>query len=203
MLKSPATHPETIRLTIPSLLFARPPVWHPVRPGQNHPLPPGAESWLFEPGSLTRRLRALCGAEFRVRLLRQHWARPHPEENRALGLPPARRAVVREVLLQYGDLPLVAARSVIPANTLRGARPGLARLGTRPLGEILFRDPRLERARLDLCAVDPCIWRRETAAVADLPGRIHGRRSHYRIGPGCLLVAEFFLPALFALEPNP
>ena len=190
-------------MTTRSLLFARPPAWHHVRASQSHHVPPGAESWLFEAGSLTRRLRALCGPGFRVRLLRQEWARPFADETQALGLLHARRAVVREVLLQCGDRPLVAARSVIPAETLRGARHGLARLGTRPLGEILFRDPRLERTHLELCAVEPRQWRRELAEAADATGRIRGRRSWYRIGPGRLLVAEFFLPALFALEQSP
>jgi chorismate--pyruvate lyase len=190
-------------LTTRSQLFARPPEWRPVRPSQSHHIPPGAESWLFEASSLTRRLRALCGPEFRVRLLRQDWARPYPDELQALGIPPARRAVVREVLLQCGDRPLVAARSVIPAETLRGARPGLARLGTRPLGEILFRDPRLERTHLELCAVEPRQWRREIGGTAGFSGKIRGRRNWYRIGPGRLLVAEFFLPALFALESRP
>ncbi|BBL75773.1 chorismate--pyruvate lyase family protein [Methylomagnum ishizawai] len=187
-------------LTTSSPLFTRPPVWRPVRPGQSHHIPPGAESWLFEQGSLTLRLRALCGPEFRVRLLRQDWAQPYADEARALGIPQLRRAVVREVLLQCGGRPLVAARSVIPADTLRGAGHALARLGTRPLGEILFRDPRLERTHLELTALEPRLWRRELAATLGLAGKIRGRRSCYRIGPGRLLVAEFFLPALFALE---
>ena len=187
-------------MTPRSPLFARPPVWRPVRASQSHHIPPGAESWLFESGSLTQRLRALCGAEFQVRLLRQEWARPYADEAQALGLALARRAVVREVLLQCGDRPLVAARSIIPAETLRGARHGLARLGTRPLGEILFRDPRLERTHLELCAVEPGQWRRDLAGTIRIAGKVRGRRSCYRIGPGRLLVAEFFLPALFAME---
>jgi chorismate--pyruvate lyase len=191
---------ETTPLPARSLLFAHPPAWNPVRSSQSHHIPPGAESWLFEPGSLTQRLRALCGPDFRVRLLRQDWGRPFPDEAQALGIVRARRAVVREVLLQCGDRPLVAARSVIPAETLRGAGHSLARLGTRPLGEILFRDPRLERTHLELCAVEPRQWRRGLSGLAVPAARVRGRRSWYRIGAGRLLVAEFFLPALFALE---
>jgi chorismate--pyruvate lyase len=189
-------------LSTRSQLFLRPPAWF--HPGSRH-LPritPEIASWLLETGSLTQRLRALCGPEFRVRLLRQDWARPFAEELRALGLREGRRAVVREVLLQWGDNPLVAARSVIPAQALNGVQRRLARLGTRPLGEILFADPRLEREALELAEVDAGFWRREPAAVLALSSRTWGRRSLYSLGEDRLLVAEFFLPSLFAAESN-
>ena len=159
------------------------------------------QSWLFEPGSLTRRLRELCGGRFRVRLLRQDWDRPYADESRALGSTCRHRAVVREVLLQWEEQPLVAARSVIPVMTLRNAHRGLIRLGERPLGEILFADPRLRRQHLELAEIEPAIWCREIPILPPPANRIWGRRSLYTLGPGRLLVAEFFLPALFALTP--
>jgi chorismate--pyruvate lyase len=189
-------------LSIRSQLFTRAPAWFPTYSRRNRRIPPPAESWLFETGSLTQRLCALCGPEFRVRLLRQDWTRPFAEELRALGLRESRRAVVREVLLQWGDSPLVAARSVIPAQTLSGVHRRLARLGTRPLGEILFADPRLEREALELADIDAGFWRREPADALAPPARTWGRRSLYTLGQDRLLVAEFFLPSLFAAESS-
>jgi chorismate--pyruvate lyase len=186
-------------LTTRSQLFSRPPAWFPSANRRGRGIPEPAESWLFETGSLTRRLRALCGDDFRVRVLGQDWQRPCADETRLLRLRAGQRAVVREVLLQCGDRPLVAARSVIPARTLHGAGRRLARLGRRPLGEVLFRDPRLERTRLELAELAAATWRPELSGAAGT-GRTWGRRSLYRLGHGTLLVAEFFLPALFERE---
>jgi chorismate--pyruvate lyase len=187
-----------------SQLFFRTPRWFRVRHSPGRSLPPQVASWLFESGSLTRRLRSLCGKDFRVRLLGQHWCRPFAEEAHALKLSAGRRAVVREVALQRGGQPLVLARSIIPAKTLKGVDRRLAHLGTRPLGEILFADPRLQKKSLELAEVEPGYWlnglRREMGIVSPL----WGRRSRYVLGPGhTLLVAEFFLPELFVPEQRP
>ena len=186
-----------------SCLFARPPRWFGSGPGLGRPIPPAAADWLREEGSLTRRLRAWCGTGFRVRLLHQEWDKPFPEEALALGLAAGRRALVREVALQCRERPLVLARSVIPASTLHGVDRRLAHLGTRPLGEILFADPRLRRSRLDFARPAPAFWQaewRSRTGGAD----IFGRRSRYTLGRGhSLLVAEFFLPELLATATAP
>jgi chorismate--pyruvate lyase len=186
-------------LTPRSLLFLAPPRWRRVRHHGNRPIPPHIATWLLESGSLTRRLKHLCGGGFRVRLLRQAWDKPFADESRALKLAMGRRAVVREVALQWGDRPLVLARSVIPAKTLRGVDRRLAHLGTRPLGEILFADPRMHRKHLELTELAPERWRKDCPGTGAIARRVWGRRSLYGLGAGhTLLVAEFFLPELFA-----
>lgn len=138
-------------------------------------------------------------------MLRQDWLRPFADESRILRLPRSRVALVREVLLQCGDQPLVLARSVIPPDTLRGARRHLACLGNRPLGEILFSDPGLKRLGLQLAAVEKERWQPELSAAFDIArssDRIWGRRSLYAIAHGNLLVAEFFLPIVLKQEAN-
>ncbi|WP_348759287.1 chorismate--pyruvate lyase family protein [Candidatus Methylocalor cossyra] len=189
-------------MTAPSQLFSRPPRWVPAA-DPRWSVPPAVAAWLFEPGSLTHRLKALCGAEFRLRLLVQTWARPFPDEARALDLSAAHRMLVREVLLQWQDRPLVAARSIIPTRTLRGPLWGLARLGERPLGELLFASPRLERSGFELAEVDPAAWRSERVGMLELGTRAWGRRSRYVLDQGPLLVAEVFLPSLFHFESRP
>jgi len=184
-----------------SELFLQPPRWVRVRHHGNRRIPPRIASWLFEAGSLTKRLRRVCGANFRVRLLRQDWCKPCADEARILRLAMGRRAVVREVALQRGERPVVVARSVIPAQTLRGVDRRLARLGTRPLGEILFADPRLAKQSLELTEVRGACWRPKLRTHMELGARTWGRRSLYTLGRGHrLLVAEFFLPELFDLE---
>ena len=182
-----------------SHLFKCPPHWQGSRHGglDHGVLPPAIASWLFETGSLTQRLRAIYGTEFRVVVLGQEWAKPWREESLALKLRSGQRAIVREVALQAGDQPLVMARSVIPARTLRGADRRLANLGTKPLGHILFSDPRLRRLQLRLTRVKPADWQSGLTLQEPPNEPVWGRRSLYSLGPGHkLLVAEFFLPLL-------
>ena len=147
-------------------------------------------SWLGESGSLTARLQALSQGDLRVQVLREGWQRPTPEERRTLGLAAHTRAWVREVLLLGNDVAWVQARSVLPRSSLTGIGRRLTRLGNRSLGGLLFRDPALRRgeiaiARLRLGAED--VWARRSAL------QLHGHP---------VLVAEAFLPALWAADPE-
>lgn len=128
-------------------------------------------------------------------VLGEGWALPFVGESRLLGLPPASRCLVREVALMRADEPLVLARSIIPATTLRAADPGLSRLGSRPLGAVLFACPRLRRQRLQLARVRAGAFHGPAAPAA----AVWGRRSLYSIAAGELLVCEFFLPAALGL----
>ncbi|NJM13556.1 MAG: chorismate lyase, partial [Synechococcaceae cyanobacterium SM1_2_3] len=100
--------------------------------------PPGLADWLLNSGSLTRRLRLHCQSRFQVRVLGQGWGRPMADEARALGLRLGAWAWIREVQLLGDGQPWVFARTLIPADTLRGRGRRLTRLGTRPLGEVLI-----------------------------------------------------------------
>lgn len=189
-------------MNLPSQLFKYPPRWQSARHGGLAGLPEAHTlSWLHEQGSLTQRLRGLCGDSFRVVLLSQSFRKPFTEETRTLGLRAGQHSLVREVALQNGDHPLVVARSVIPVRTLRGVDRRLANLGTRPLGQVLFADPRLRRLRLQLARIECSDWQARDTGL-DTPNQaIWGRRSLYSLGAGhTLLVAEFFLPRLFHME---
>lgn len=178
---------------IPSSVFSMP-VWIPPR----HWLPPArywqaqvpaqVRAWLLEPGSLTAQLVALSHGDFRVRLLAHYWGRPAPEEARRLGLPPGRFALIREVALIGCGQPWVRARSVLPASSLTGAGRRLRKLGNRSLGGLLFRDPTLKRGAIEIARLD------------QPEGRVFARRSHLVYHGRPVLVAECFLPALFAHE---
>lgn len=212
-------------MNCPSQVLTRPPRWRQVHRGNMTGIHPPREiaSWLLEPGSLTARLRHQFGAAFKVVLLGQSWQRPFIEESCSLGLASGQRSIVREVCLQNGDIPLILARSIIPAKTLHGADRRLGNLGTQPLGHILFSDPRLKRLQLEITqlgctsVVDDsdqsgraarltCPSRTLTTGKpsglitehGDDSGRVWGRRSLYSLGGGHkLLVAEFFLSGLY------
>lgn len=67
---------------------------------------------------------------------------------------------------------------------MEGPLKRLRRLNERPLGEFLFRDPRLQRSQLEIVQ----------------SAEIWGRRSLFISHERPLLVAEFFLPALLQAD---
>lgn len=174
------------------------PLWFPGRRSRARDLPAGLADWLLDPGSLTRRLRGLCGDRFRVRVLRQGWARPGRDEARVLSLRPATWAWTREVQLLCDERPWVFARSLIPARTLRGRGRRLTQLGTRPLGQVLFTDPGVHRGPVEIARIvtGQRLHQRAFAGLAEPPDAIWGRRSVFWIEESPLLVCEIFLPDL-------
>lgn len=180
-----------------SLLLKREPHWRLRRKGMACNAPGFVCSWIDEKGSLTARLSAVSGSKVGVSLLRQGWYQPFPTEAFALDLPLQRRVWLREVMLHAQNKPLVLARTVVPAGMLRGVGHGLARLGDRPLGELLFAYRRLDRRSLEQTRVDASNWQPAMTQAHGLDTPVWGRRSLYETMGLKLLVCEFFFPALF------
>lgn len=175
------------------------PRWRPRRRLVGHVVADDIARWLFDPGSLTSRLIDHCAGRFYVRVLSQGWQRPRRDEAQRLGMRIGHMALVREVLLYCDDTPLVFARSVIPRTTLTGRQKFLATLGNRPLGAALFSDPAMRRDELEVsclrapAAVYPALAELDTGHMC-----VWGRRSVFYMGGKPLLVAEMFLPSLYA-----
>lgn len=161
-------------------------------------LPGAVADWLFDAGSLTRRLQRACGGRFRVEVIRQGWARPLLNEATRLGVDPDHVALIREVYLYCDRVPWVYARSVLPQTTLRGRQRRLAHLGNRPLGAALFADPGMRRDALEVTCLQPQhrLFNTATAGLRERPAAIWGRRSVFYTGDKPLLVNEIFLPPL-------
>ncbi|HET7729839.1 MAG TPA: chorismate lyase [Usitatibacter sp.] len=157
-------------------------------------------AWLVWPGSLTRRIVARS-TDFHVVVARQGPAMPHRDEHRAIGLARRARAHAREVTLVADGRPVVVAHSVAAAAGLRGPWRAVAGLGTRPLAEVLFSDPRLRRRPFEYARVDRRhpLWKRARALLARDPGPLPARRSLFILHGHRLMVTEVFLPALLEL----
>ena len=130
--------------------------------------------------------------------------RSHLDNRRCLQLelPPRRRALVREVLLHCQGRPLVLAHTVIPPRTLRGVHCGVAHLGDRPLGELLFAYRGLQRSHLEVARATQADWRHSIARDFNIEPPIWGRRSLYQVGRVSLSVCEFFLPSVLNLAES-
>lgn len=156
--------------------------------------------WLFDQGSLTRRILLNCNSKFRVQVLSQNWQRPMLNEALRLDVHPEHHALIREVLLYCGDTPWVFARSVLPRKTLTGPRRFLGKLGNRPLGEILFSDPKIKRDALEIAEIKKGqrMYSCATQPLTELPVSVWGRRSVFYLHKKPLLVNEVFLPSIFS-----
>ena len=181
-------------MTTQSFLFNREPVWQENRQGLRHKLPGNVQSWMYESGSLTQRLRDYYGAGVAVKVLLKRWQTPFLSERRLLNLPEHQYSLTREVLLYVRGKPLILARTIIPAATVKTAKSNLSRLGNRPLGEIIFSYPKLERIAMDVTLINPSIWTSSALAEVNIKQPLWGRRTVYGIAHQHMLVSEFFLP---------
>lgn len=164
------------------------PDWH---PATTHPEPPTGAlcDWLNGAGSLTQRLIAAGNDDFRVEVLQQQQQPARADEATALGLPAGHQVWTREVLLHTAGAPRVFARTVADLQAFNAAGVHLENLGSRSLGELLFSDPRIRRAPIEISRY-PVSW---------LPAQHHysgcwARRSLFASERLQLLVCEVFLP---------
>ncbi|WP_242671944.1 chorismate lyase [Stutzerimonas kirkiae] len=148
--------------------------------------------WLFDQGSLTRRLTAQSAGHFDVQPLAEGWQTLRHDECSALGGTPGSVGWVREVYLRGHRRPWIFARSVALRSALENSGMDLEHLGSRSLGELLFSDHAFARGELETCHY-PAAW---------LPAQVRqeglwARRSCFRRGELGVLVAEIFLPELW------
>ncbi|MFB4391298.1 MULTISPECIES: chorismate--pyruvate lyase family protein [unclassified Pseudomonas] len=148
--------------------------------------------WLFDQGSLTRRLTRLSDDHFCVTPLFEGWQPLRDDECAALGLASGEQGWVREVFLRGHGQPWVFARSVASRKALERGGLDLETLGSRSLGELLFCDQAFIRQPIEVCRY-PQAWLPAQIARAGL----WGRRSRFEREGLELLVAEVFLPAMW------
>lgn len=166
-----------------------------------HPFraPRALRNWLSDRGSLTRRMRARYD-DFCVVPVARGFATPFPDESRALGLSLEVNTYVRDVLLMGGGTARVFAHSVLPRAVLRGGWGDITRLGTKPLGETLFRAPGVRRLALTMRRVDARhpLYRAARRHAQVSARHLWTRRSVFCVDGHALLVSEVFLPAILA-----
>jgi len=107
-------------------------------------------------------------------------------------------AFIRQVQLTCNNRPWVFARTVIPPRTLSGKRRRLAKLGSKPLGAVLFADTSMRRSEMEIACLTPGqdLYQEATCSVPGMNQAIWGRRSVFYLNKHPLLVSEFFLPGI-------
>ena len=107
-------------------------------------------------------------------------------------------ALVRDVELQCDSAAWVFARTLIPISSLKGAAQRLIQLGEKPLGAVLFTDPKVIRGATQVARLLPRQPLFETACnhLQGKPDHLWGRRTLFYVQKRPLLVNEIFLPTL-------
>lgn len=149
--------------------------------------------WLFDEGSLTRRLTRLSNDGFSVTPLFEGWDTLRADECAALDLAEGSEGWVREVYLHGHGEAWVFARSVASRAALQGDGLHMDELGSRSLGELLFCDKAFQRRAIEVCHY-PEAWLPQAVKASGM----WGRRSRFDRGALSVLVAEIFLPSLWS-----
>lgn len=164
-------------------------------------LTPQLRDWLFDPGSLTQRLKQQC-KQFKVQVLGQK-IEPCSALEANTDICEGEEVLVREVLLYCDNVPQVFARSLLPLRSLTGDEQKLAHLGTQSLGHVLFTNPKLQRKKIEVASFDSSTrvaqLARSYQLYSELP--MWGRRSIFLVEHKPLMVAEVFLPQALAYQP--
>jgi chorismate--pyruvate lyase len=176
-------------------------IWRQPLFGEAAKMPPELRAWLFDSGSLTRRLQKAIGGHLSVQVLSQTLQLPRYSDRRALALAPRQLALIREVLLLGRGVPWVYARSVIPMQTLTGRLRKLRHLDSKPLGALLFSDPTMTREPLEWTFL-AAHSRPLTPQLGVFDKPVWGRRSVFKLSAKPLLVCEMFLPGFQPDEPT-
>ena len=145
-------------------------------------LPPELLTIMSDKGSLTTALRNIANDSFKVEVLSEKLDVPYSSESHKLRMDRNMNATIRQVLLYIFETPVVYARSVIPNELTERSETGLASLGSKPLGHLLFKDGIMKKSRREFTCVEG----------------IHGRRTPYEYEGGTILVNEFFLKDIFS-----
>jgi chorismate--pyruvate lyase len=165
-------------------------------------VPEGLLSWLAEPGLLTARVRALCGADMRFRMLGPLLDAPLPVGLRTrLGVADT-RCLLRDVEFCCAADRIVFAQTVLPASTVEHYA-WLHDLGDAPIGETLRRAGQpLEREPLEYTELDAgsALAAAARGPTEDATPNLWARRALYRLGGQPILVQEVFLPALLRVQ---
>lgn len=123
------------------------------------------------------------------------WGTPLPWEARLIRAHHRETVLTREVTLLCNDQPTVFARSLLPRRALRGRFRALRHLGTRPLGELLFTDPAVQRGHTFFFVVQSGapLYAGASKRASSRSNKFWARASLFYIGKEPLLVTEIFL----------
>ncbi len=172
--------------------------WKLAKSWPSESIPEYLRPWLLDPTSTTKRFREAGGETFVVQVLYQDWKKIYPSERQILEFPDDDLGFVREVMIYCKGEAWMFARCVFPGASLTGENAYLpSALDERPLGDLLYCDPSLQRSPFELALLE------KGSCEFDAPDLVPffdellwARRSVFLLRTKPLLLTEVFLPAL-------
>lgn len=160
------------------------------------------QDWLATPNSLTQKLKATY-PDLEVVVLSEKVEEPLVSESQKLGIARNELAWVRCVVLKANNRHLVYARTVIPFMSTQNPWHELQTLGNKPLGEVLFEMPSIQRSPFEFSKDTLGYWPHlinhlNTPELRNRPS--FARRSIFKQKGAPLLLTEVFLPGLLEKE---
>ncbi len=157
-------------------------IWH---HRKRLPMNEAQRLWFRGNQSLTKQLIAYSDGEFELELLREYRGKPLMHESRVLGIRLHRSCQIREVMLKCKGQATVFARSIISDQAIRASKHQLTKLGTVPLGHLLFKQAKVN------------LETRQVAKTVINGDTYFSRRTLYQLNREDILVTECFLRALW------
>lgn len=158
-----------------------------------HP-PAQVERWMAHALQISPLLKA-CYQTVRLECVNEGWARPAPDEAKALSQA-EEEAWVRSIVIYGDEVPCTFGRSVIPLATYTHFKDIFETLGSRFIGEsFLHQSPGFERSAFEyrLCHLgDP----QYPTHISGLEGPLWLRRSQFDCQGYPLLLTEGILPTI-------
>ena len=147
-------------------------------------------------GSLTQKLRELSRGKMQFHLLSANWSHANPDEAKILGIPESEAVWIRHIEMRNGETLWTVGRVLIPKNSLNGHDCDLTQLGELSIGDVIFKDPNLERSEFEIFEID-ALHPYHQHLPADFPNTndsIWARRSVVGFRQHLVLIVELFMP---------
>jgi len=175
------------------------PAWSSRLPGVGGP-GDNLRGWLIDQGSLTRLMINHCAQQaFHVEVVSQRWFEPLHSEQAMLSMRDGEYGLIRQVRLMCGDDYRVFARTIIPIGSFTGKARHLSMLKSRPLGAVLFADPKTRRICMQYARLQQGHKLYQDALRHDAQksgAAIWARRTLFEYANQPLLVNEIFMPVM-------
>jgi len=160
-------------------------------------------TFLFQNGSLSHFIQQRCKGSFHIELINESWSYPMADEGHLLSSCNRKITFIRESWLKCDKQRIVYARTIIPRSTLKGESQKLMRLGTKPLGNVLFNDNTTYRTIMRYAKIPPqCELHKQASKESAIASHLWGRQSLFYVNNKPLLVTEVFLPTILECTQN-
>ncbi|MGE3919653.1 MAG: chorismate lyase [Gammaproteobacteria bacterium] len=151
--------------------------------------------WLTHAESMTKMIRT-HSKNHEIHLSKRAWEFPFLSEKTRLNLAPRVLANIREVQIHCNGYHVMFARTVIPRATFIREEFKFKHLNNRPLGELLFSEPSIERSTFEIAKIYRGNYFYTKSGALNEPF-LWGRRSIFYIKNKPLLLTEIFTPCFF------